>query len=127
MANPLYDNHGGIQTHAIILDFPRCDGEDPQGWVYWANQFFAYHQANLHHRVLLASMEGKTFTWFPNMEASGGISSGEGSVVGSRAYRSIMGIYKTTITTLTGETTFTLAFGSEEVTPVEIGMPTHRV
>jgi hypothetical protein len=64
--NPLFEEHGGIQTRAICLDFPKFNGEEPNGWIYRANQFFTYHQTNPHHRVLFASfhMEGKALTWF---------------------------------------------------------------
>lgn len=64
MGNPLFEEHGGIQTWAISLDFPKFDGEEPNGCIYRANQFFIDHQTNPHHRVLLASchMEGKALT-----------------------------------------------------------------
>ncbi|KAA8540064.1 hypothetical protein F0562_026756 [Nyssa sinensis] len=55
MGNPLFEEHGSIQTRAIHLDFPKFDGEEPNGWIYRANHFFTYHQTNPHHRVLLAS------------------------------------------------------------------------
>ena len=35
---------GTIQTRALHLDFPRLEGQDPSGWIYRAEQFFAYHQ-----------------------------------------------------------------------------------
>jgi len=80
MRNPLIEEHGGIQTWAIRLDFPKFSGEEPNGWIYHANQYFTYHQTNPHHRVLLASfhMEGKTLTWFQDLEASGSITSWDG-------------------------------------------------
>ena len=53
--NPLFEEHGGIQTRAIRLEFPKFYGEDPNGWIYRAQQFFTYHQTNPHHRVLMAS------------------------------------------------------------------------
>lgn len=64
--NPFFEEKVGIQTQAIHLEFPRFDDDDPNGWIYHANQFFIYHQTNLHHRVRLFSfyMEGKTFNWF---------------------------------------------------------------
>jgi hypothetical protein len=80
MRNPLIEEHGGIQTWAIRLDFPKFSGEEPNGWIYHANQYFTYHQTNPHHRVLLASfhMEGKALTWFQDLEASGSITSWDG-------------------------------------------------
>jgi len=82
MTNPFFEDNGGIQTRAMWLDFPKFHGEDPSGRVYRANQFFNYHQTNLHHKVLLASfhMEGKALVWFQDIEAAGGISSYEGFV-----------------------------------------------
>lgn len=82
MTNPLFEDNGGIQTRAVRLDFPKFNGEDPNEWVYRADQFFNYHQTNLHHRVLLASfhMEGKALVWFQDIKAVGGISSWEGFI-----------------------------------------------
>jgi hypothetical protein len=75
--NPLFEEQGGIQTRDIRLDFSKFNGEEPNGWIYHANQFFTYHQTNPHHRVLLASfhMEGKALIWFQDLEASGSITS----------------------------------------------------
>ncbi|KAG6779592.1 hypothetical protein POTOM_015985 [Populus tomentosa] len=80
MQNPLFEEQGGIQTRAIHLDFSKFNGEEPNGWIYRANQFFTYHQTNPHHRVLLASfhIEGKALTWFHDLEASGSIISWDG-------------------------------------------------
>ncbi|KAA8535119.1 hypothetical protein F0562_030122 [Nyssa sinensis] len=80
MGNPLFEEHGSIQTRAIRLDFSKFDGEEPNDWIYRVTQFFTYHQTNPYHRVLLASfhMEGKALTWFQDLEASGGITSWEG-------------------------------------------------
>jgi len=44
MRNPLFEEQGGIQTRAICLDFSKFNGEEPNGWIYCANQFFTYHQ-----------------------------------------------------------------------------------
>ena len=41
--NPLYEDTTGIQTKAISLEFPRFNGDNPNGWIYHANQFFNYH------------------------------------------------------------------------------------
>lgn len=43
-SNSLFDDIGGIQTKVVCLEFPKFDGEDPNGWLYKANQFFSYHQ-----------------------------------------------------------------------------------
>lgn len=34
----------GIQSHTLILEFPRFEGIDLAGWVYRVEQFFSYHQ-----------------------------------------------------------------------------------
>ncbi|KAA8529666.1 hypothetical protein F0562_034234 [Nyssa sinensis] len=80
--NPLFEDAGGIQTKAIRLEFPKFNGEDPNGWLYRANQFFNYHQPHPQHRVLLASvhMEGKAITWFQELESAGGFPSWESFV-----------------------------------------------
>ena len=77
ITNPLFEDHEGIQTRAVRFDFPRFNGENPNGWVYWANQFFNYHQINPHHRILLASfhMEGKALVWFQDIEGARGLNS----------------------------------------------------
>lgn len=66
VANPLYEDHSGIQTRSIRLDCFKFDVDDPNGWIYQANQFFSYHQTNLHHHILLTSfhMEGKALVSF---------------------------------------------------------------
>lgn len=59
------------------LEFSNFDDKDLSGWIYRANQFFTYHQTNRCHRVLAASfhMEGKTLTWFQDIEDSGELTS----------------------------------------------------
>lgn len=56
---------GGIQSRAIRLEFPRFDGMDPAGWVYKAEQFFAYHQTPPNQRISIISfyLEGKALQW----------------------------------------------------------------
>ena len=80
ITDPLFEENVGIQIRAARLDFPRFNGDNPSGWIYWANQFFNYHQTNPHHRILLASfhMDGKALVWFQDIEAAGGLSSWEG-------------------------------------------------
>lgn len=82
LINPLFEEHTTIQTRAVFLDFSKFDGHDPMGWDYCATQFFANHQINPHHRVLLASfhMEGKALIWFQDLEASDSITSWEGFI-----------------------------------------------
>ena len=82
ITNPLYEEHMGIQTKAVRLDFLKFNGDNPSGWIYRANQFFNYHQTNPHHRILMASfhMEGKALVWFQDIEAAGGLSSWDGFI-----------------------------------------------
>ena len=40
MQNPLFEEQGDIQTRAIRLNFPKFNGEEPNGWIYRANNFF---------------------------------------------------------------------------------------
>lgn len=77
IVNTLYEEHGAIQKCSIHLEFPKFDSEDPQGFMYKANQFFAYHHTNPQHWIVLASfhMEGKTLICFKDYEVSGGITS----------------------------------------------------
>jgi hypothetical protein len=64
----------GRFTHAPCrLDFPRFDGDNPSGWMYKVNQFFAYYQTPLYQRVRMASfhMEGEALIWFQAADESG--------------------------------------------------------
>lgn len=76
---PRYHNHntehGEVHLKSIKLDFPKFDGEDPFGWLYRANQFFAFNQTQPYHRILIASfhMERKALIWFLEVEQSGTI------------------------------------------------------
>lgn len=82
VVNLLYENQNVIHTKALPLDFSKFDGTDLMGQAYPANQFFAYHQTNAHHHVLLASfhMKGKALVRFQDHEASGTINSWDGLV-----------------------------------------------
>lgn len=59
------------------LDFPHFNGEDPVERLYKANQFFAYHNIFVEHRILIASfhLEGKFMPWFQEIEESSGLTS----------------------------------------------------
>lgn len=52
--NPLFEETGIIQLRSVRLDFPKFDGEDPNGLLYHANQFLCFHQTNAHCCILLA-------------------------------------------------------------------------
>jgi hypothetical protein len=36
--NTLFEEHDGIQTRPICLDFLKFSGEESNGWIYRANQ-----------------------------------------------------------------------------------------
>lgn len=42
-SNPFSKDICGIQIKDVCLEFPKFDGEDPNGRLYKANQFFSYH------------------------------------------------------------------------------------
>lgn len=77
VVNPLFEEHGGIQLQAVRLDFPKFNGMILMDGSIGQISFFAYHQNNLYHRVLLVSfhMEGKDLVWFQDLEAFGSITS----------------------------------------------------
>lgn len=49
----------------LKLSFPRLDGQDPQGWLYKAEQYFEYKSIPLEQQVPLASfhLEGMALQW----------------------------------------------------------------
>lgn len=71
------EDHGGIVTRSVCIDFPRFDGTDPFAWLYKANQFFFFHRTPYPQMLILASihMEGKTLVWYQDMAESVSFSS----------------------------------------------------
>jgi hypothetical protein len=69
----------GSQNRFKRFDFPRFDGEDPNNWIYKANQYFSFNNTNPLQRILIASyhMEGDALTWFQDFEESRGMTSWE--------------------------------------------------
>lgn len=59
---------GEVLPKSVRVDFPSFHGDDPNGWIYKVNCFFAFHNALPQHRLRLASfhMEGKAIVWFQN-------------------------------------------------------------
>lgn len=55
-----------INTRALRLDFPRYEGDEPSGWLYRAEQFFAYHQTPPVQQIRIASfhLEGEALQWY---------------------------------------------------------------
>jgi hypothetical protein len=43
-----YQRDRFMQPRPLRLDFPRFDGENPDGWTYKVNQFFDYYQTPFH-------------------------------------------------------------------------------
>jgi len=68
------DSSGDVvfQTRPLRLDFPRFDGEDPEGWSYRASQFFDYYSITDAQRFTISSfhMEGKALIWFQELHKS---------------------------------------------------------
>ncbi|KAF5475690.1 hypothetical protein F2P56_007468 [Juglans regia] len=62
--------NSGMQFRSIKLDFPRFHGDDPSGWIYKANHYFALHPMPDGQKILMASfyMEGNALVWFQDAE-----------------------------------------------------------
>ena len=58
MRNPLFEEQGGIQTRAIRLNFPKFNREEPNGWIYRANQFLLFIKP-----TLIIESSWLLFTW----------------------------------------------------------------
>ena len=58
---------------SVRLEFPRFRGDDPETWVYKANQYFNFYHTPLSKSLLMASfhMDGEALVWFQDCEASG--------------------------------------------------------
>ncbi|KAA8524244.1 hypothetical protein F0562_010667 [Nyssa sinensis] len=85
-ANPLFDEHGGIQARTLRLDFPRFDGGDPSEWILKAQQFFTYCQMLKDHKLQIASfhIEGKALSWYYWLMESSPVASWEEFLVALR-------------------------------------------
>ncbi|KAF5450607.1 hypothetical protein F2P56_030941, partial [Juglans regia] len=62
--------NSGMQFRSIKLDFPRFHGDEPSGWIYKANHYFALHPMPDGQKILMASfyMEGTALVWFQDAE-----------------------------------------------------------
>jgi hypothetical protein len=60
------EDHGGIITRSVRINFPKFDGSDPVGWIYKANKFFYFHRNPYNEMLMLAyiHMEGKAIVWY---------------------------------------------------------------
>jgi hypothetical protein len=66
-----------IKPRSLKLDFPRFDGEDPDGWCYKATQFFEYYAMPDNQKFNLAAfhMEGKALIWFQELRSTNNLNS----------------------------------------------------
>ena len=57
-------------SHPMKLDFPRFSCEEPESYVYKANQYFRYYNTSIREKLMLASfhMEGEALIWFQESE-----------------------------------------------------------
>jgi len=46
----------GKGLRSIKLDLPRFSGEDPQGWLYQAEEYFAFHSIRDEAKIQIASL-----------------------------------------------------------------------
>ncbi|KAJ8751836.1 hypothetical protein K2173_026032 [Erythroxylum novogranatense] len=55
-----------IPKSSLKLSFPKFNGEDPPGWIFRAEQYFAYQGITVEQRTPLASfhLEGLALQWF---------------------------------------------------------------
>ena len=69
-ANP---EQRGMQFRAIKIDFLKFDGDNPIGWVYKANHYFALYPMPDGQKIWMASlyMEGIALIWFQGAEETG--------------------------------------------------------
>lgn len=53
-------------TTSLKLNFSKFDGEDPNGWIYWAKQYFEYQNIVGEQKVQLAvfHLEGGALEWY---------------------------------------------------------------
>ncbi|XP_054820707.1 uncharacterized protein LOC129319639 [Prosopis cineraria] len=58
-----------MNQRQVKIDFPRFDGTDPHGWIFRAEQYFAFYQMTTPQRIILASihMDGAAIPWFQMM------------------------------------------------------------
>jgi hypothetical protein len=66
-----------FKPRSLKLDFPRFDGEDPDGWCYKATQFFEYYAMANQQKFNLAAfhMEGKALIWFQELRSTNKLNS----------------------------------------------------
>jgi len=67
----------GIKPKPFRLEFPRFDGDDPETWCCWAEQFFEFYETPDAQRLSISAfhMDGKALVWFQELKASNTVSS----------------------------------------------------
>ncbi|XP_077250240.1 uncharacterized protein LOC143889774 [Tasmannia lanceolata] len=62
-----------VSMRPMRLDVPKFDGTDAAGWIFKAEQFFAFHNTPNDQRLLISSfhMEGHALSWFQWMYSNG--------------------------------------------------------
>ncbi|KAF9607193.1 hypothetical protein IFM89_033400 [Coptis chinensis] len=55
-----------IQDRPLRLDFPRFEGEDPESWLFQAEQFFTLNPISKEQKVIMASihLKGDAIAWY---------------------------------------------------------------
>eukprot|EP00252_Welwitschia_mirabilis_P002413 TRINITY_DN1235_c2_g1_i1.p1 TRINITY_DN1235_c2_g1~~TRINITY_DN1235_c2_g1_i1.p1 ORF type:complete len:211 (+),score=26.64 TRINITY_DN1235_c2_g1_i1:150-782(+) len=74
---PAYNtgNRSTIQPQITHLEFPRFNGEDPDGWIYRGEQFFRFNLTPEPQKVPLASfhLEKEALQWYQWLEKYQGV------------------------------------------------------
>ncbi|KAF9591809.1 hypothetical protein IFM89_007364 [Coptis chinensis] len=55
-----------IQGRPLRLDFPRIEGEEPEGWIFQVEQFFSLNHMAPAQQVIMASihLRGEAVAWY---------------------------------------------------------------
>ena len=63
-----------IQGRPLRLDFPRFEGEEPEGWLFQAEQFFTLNPMPVKQHVTMASihLRGDAVAWYRWLKSSMG-------------------------------------------------------
>jgi len=70
---PEHSDGGEVfSTRPLRLDFPRFNGDDPEGWCYRSTQFFDYYVIPDPQRFVITGfhLEGKALVWYQELRNS---------------------------------------------------------
>lgn len=58
-----------MMRRSIKLDFPRFTAEDPEGWLYQAEEYYAFHGVGDESKVHIADfhMTGNALSWIRDL------------------------------------------------------------